>query len=151
MGLLLVFLCDHCSISPTEETWLFSFSLELPKTIDITNLKLEFWEIHMEKLDFIKWVRTYHRHILFFDGASKWNPVEVGGGWILFYPKDLLEFTYSWGIGEDTNNTAKALALWQCLFQMLVHDINDAIVFGDSRLITQDLVTKSLPSQLRLR
>ena len=44
------------------------------------------------------------------------------------------------------NNIVEALALWQGLFQMLTHDINDVIVLWDSRLIIQALVTTSLPS-----
>ena len=38
---------NQCSISPTEEAWLFTFSPKLPKTVDIPNPKLEFWEISM--------------------------------------------------------------------------------------------------------
>ena len=39
----------------------------------------------------------------------------VGGGGILLNPDEILELSYSLGIGEDTNNIAEALALWKGL------------------------------------
>ena len=57
------------------------------------------------------------RHILFFVGASKGNPEAARGGGVLFNPDKIQETVYSWGLGEETNNVVKALALWQGLCQ----------------------------------
>lgn len=89
----------------------------------------------MDKSDFTKWSRTFQRHILFFDGASKGNLETAGGGGVLFNPNEVLELSYSWGIGEYMNNIVEALSLWQGIYQVLAHDINEISVFVESRLI----------------
>jgi ribonuclease HI len=91
------------------------------------------------------------RHSLFFDGASKGNPGAAGGGGVLLDPEEIKVFSYSWGIDEDTNNIAEALALWQGLSQALARNITDLNVFGDSRIVIQALISKNLPSHMRLR
>ena len=75
----------------------------------------------------------------------------AGGRGILLDPKDQIEITYSWGIEENTNNIAEALSLWKGISQMPIHNIKEEMVFGESRLIIQALVTNSLTSQVRLR
>ena len=122
---------NQYSISPEEEAWLISFSPYLPFLV-VPNLKLELWEVWMEKYDFIKWTRTFHQHTLFFDEACKGNPRVTGGGGILLDPKDQIEFTYSWGIGEYMNNIAEALSLREGLSQLLSHNIKDVMVFNYS-------------------
>ena len=69
----------------------------------------------MVKLDLSKWMTKSQRHTLFFDRASKGNPGVEGGGWILVNPDGTQEHVYSWGLGDETNNFAEALALWQGL------------------------------------
>ena len=88
---------------------------------------------------------------LFFDGASKGNLGEAGGGGVLNNPEDNLILKYSWGLGTETNNMAEALALWQGLIQAKNMGINDLIVFGDSRIIIQALNQSSRISNLQLR
>ena len=58
---------------------------------------------------------------------------------------------YSWGIGSDTNNIAQELSLWKSLFQASTHGITDLIVFGVSKLIIHSLISKKLPSNIRLK
>jgi len=58
--------------------------------------------------------------------------------------------SYSWGIDEDTNNIAEALALSQGLSQALAKNITDLNVFGDSHIIIQALSSKILSSHMRL-
>ena len=41
----------------------------------------------------------------------------VEGEGILLNPNEILELSYSWGIGEDIKNIAEELALWQGLYQ----------------------------------
>ena len=75
----------------------------------------------------------------------------VRGEGILLDPKDQIEITYSWGIEENMNNIVKALSIWQGISQMIAHNMKGEMVFGDSHLIIQALVTNSIPSQMRLR
>jgi ribonuclease HI len=89
--------------------------------------------------------------MLFFDGASKSNPGEVGGGGVLLGFDEKLILKYSWGLGIESNNLAEALALWQGLAQAIYHAISDLTVVGDSRLIIQSIIAQRLPSNCRLR
>ena len=70
----------------------------------------------------------------------------IGGGGILLKPDEILELSYSWGIGEDTNSIMEALALWQGLYQ--AKEIN---VFGYSLIVIQYLITNKHPNDMRLR
>ena len=54
-------------------------------------------------------------------------------------------------VNQETNNVVEALAIWKGLLQARNQGILDLTVIGDSRLIIQELVTISLPSQLILR
>jgi ribonuclease HI len=102
-------------------------------------------------VEFKDWRCAQHKHILLFDGALKGNPGAAGGGGVLYGPDEILELVYSWGLGEDTNNMAEALSLWQGLTQARELGINEISVIGDSRLLIQALVTNSLPNQMKLR
>ena len=53
----------------------------------------------------------------------------VGGEGILLNPDEILELSYSWGIGEDTNNIAEALVFWQGLYQVKANIITEINVF----------------------
>jgi ribonuclease HI len=95
----------------------------------------------LEEQDFIKWRSALEKHSLFFDGASKGNPWAVGGGGILLGRSGMLEVSYSWGLGLDSNNMAEALTLWQGLRLAVARNIQNLVVFGDSRVIIQALKT----------
>jgi len=53
----------------------------------------------------------------------------VGGEGILLNLDEILELSYSWGIGEDTNNIAEALVFWQGLYQVKANIITEINVF----------------------
>ena len=55
------------------------------------------------------------RKILLFDGASKGNPGEEGGGGVLITLNGFQETIYSWGLGDEINNVTEALSLWKGL------------------------------------
>lgn len=115
-------------LEPEEEQWIKSFNIkDRPQQIN-NELKQETWEIRMEEEDFEEWKRQRSKHILFFDGASKGNPRVAGGGGVLVNPNGQLDLSYAWGLGAETNNRAKALALWQGLNQAISKNVKDLIV-----------------------
>ena len=57
---------------------------------------------------------------------------------------------YFWNIGTDSNNMIEAYGLWQGIKQPKVKGVEEAIVFGDSRLIIQALNGASQSRNLRL-
>lgn len=89
-------------------------------------------------------------HSLFFDGASKGNPGATDGGGVLLNPAGSITLSFSLGLGQNSNNRAEALALWQGLKLALSKNIRKLVVFGDSRIIVQAMNTKRSPSQVHL-
>ena len=50
-----------------------------------------------------------------------------------------MESEYLWNIGYDSNNMAEAYGLWQGLKQLKKKEVEEVMVFGDSRFIIQAL------------
>ena len=108
------------------------------------------WEIRLAEMDFIKWRSVLNEWCLFFDGASKGNPGQAGGGGIIYQPTGKIHLSYAWGLGHATNNQAEILALWQGLIQARNLDIQKINIFGDSKLIIKAVHTKKIPSDIHL-
>ena len=75
----------------------------------------------------------------------------VGAGGCFFTPDGFLETRFAWGLGDDTNNMAEALALWQGLRIAKTHGIIELSVLGDSRNIIQALNENLIPNQMHLK
>ena len=82
---------------------------------------------------------------MFFDGASKFNPGVAGGGGVIYNLEENIEIYYSYSIVFATNNKVEAYGLWQGLKQLENLGMDEAMVFGDSRIIIQAM---NVPSQL---
>jgi len=93
----------------------------------------------MDKIKLEEWKNSMNSNFISFDGASKGNLGEAGGGGIISNPIGNIILRYAWGLGIDSNNKAKALALWQGLTQALILNLQDLIVVGDSKIIIQAL------------
>jgi hypothetical protein len=138
-------------LTPIEEEWLSSLIPSALKVSTAPQPSTFEWEIRLDPSTFTNWRKSLQRHSLFFDGASKGNPGEAGGGGVIIDPEEIKVLSYSWGIDKDTNNIAEALALWQGLSQAQIMNITDLNVFGDSRIIIQALSCKNLTKHMRLR
>ena len=101
--------------------------------------RLENWEIRQDTSQFENWLKERKIFKLFFDGVSKGNPGSAGGGGVIFDPGGNKESEYFWNIGFDSNNMAEAYGLWQGLNQLKVIGAEEVMVFGDSRIIIQEL------------
>ena len=95
----------------------------------------EHWEIRKGKGDFDKWKKERDCYILSFDGASKGNPGQAGGGGIIEKPNAEILVRYAVGLGIASNNQAEAMALWQGLCHSQSNGIRDLVIIGDSRLL----------------
>ena len=73
------------------------------------------------------------------------------GGRVFFTPDGSMEFKFAWGLGIDTNNMAKALALSQGLRIAKALGISELIVIGDSRVVIRALAEKIMPTHMALR
>ena len=58
------------------------------------------------KKEFTKWWQRQNKVSVFFDGASKGNPGIAEEGGMIYYPGEMLEAIFSWGLGQSTNNQA---------------------------------------------
>ena len=73
------------------------------------------------------------------------------GSGVFFTLDGIIEITFSWGLGTETNNMAEALALWQGLVIAKNKGITRLSVLGDSRIVIQAIVEETLPNHLHLR
>jgi ribonuclease HI len=104
----------------------------------------------LEEQEFIQWRSTLNEWCLFFDGASKGNPGQAGGGGIIIDPSGNIHTVYAWGLGHASNNQAEFLALWQGLHQALKMGIQSLRIFGDSKQVLETLITKKTPKDSTL-
>jgi hypothetical protein len=101
--------------TPNEEEWLSSLIPSALKVSIAPQPSTFEWEIKLDPSTFTNWRKSLQRHSLFFDGASKGNPIEAGEGGVIIDHAEIKVLSYSWGISKDTNNIAEALSLWQGL------------------------------------
>jgi ribonuclease HI len=80
---------------------------------------------------------------LSFDGASKGNPGQAGGGGTIESPNAETLVRYALGLGIATNNCAEAMALWQGLCQASKQGIQNLIIIGDSQMIISAIIRSS--------
>ena len=73
------------------------------------------------------------------------------GGGVYFILDDIIETTFSWGLGIETNNIVEALALWQGLVIAKNKGVTRLTVLGDSRIVIQAMVEGNLPNHLHLK
>ena len=114
-------------------------SLDIKMVNNVAVNKVEDWEIRLDKSQFENWLRERKIFKLFFDGSSKGNPGKAGGGGVIFDPGGNKVLEFFWNIGYDSNNMAEAYGLWQGLKQLKNKGVEEVMVFGDSRLIIQEL------------
>ena len=88
--------------------------------------------------------------MLHVDGASKGNPENSGSGGVLLDSLGKTVLKFSWGMGQNTNNIAEILALWQGLSQARRLSIKKLIFIGDSSIIIQALNLKKAPKNMIL-
>jgi hypothetical protein len=137
------YLCQpKCSgkLEEKEELWMDQFRIQRQNGSTANTPRQEDWEIRKGKQEFVKWKKERKAYILSFDGASKGNPGQAGGGGTIESPNAETMVRYALGLGIDTNNSAEAMALWQGLCQASKHGIQNLIIVGDSRLIIRAII-----------
>jgi len=110
-----------------------SLGLVLPLVEEPRVKAFNHWQLRLTEVEFSAWRFSKQKHNLFFDGASKGNLGEAGGGGIILNLEGNLERKYSWGLICKSNNITEALALSQGLNQLLIQYITKVNVFRDSQ------------------
>jgi ribonuclease HI len=100
--------------------------------------------------EFKEWLSQQHSNILFFDGASRNNLGVIGVGGIIcdLGGNPLVQF--SWGLGNVTNNSAEAYALWQGIRLAKAYGFRKIIILGDSMIMIRVLINQSDPDSKAL-
>jgi ribonuclease HI len=137
------------NLSPHEEEWGRSLGLTYSNA-DNQVEKRKDWQIRMPDESFRNWNKEMDCHSLSFDGAAKGNPGNAGAGGVIKNKQGQTEHRYAWGLGQDTNTQAEALALLQGLKILQKMRIKEAKIIGDSQTLIKMLVENSNPKDLRL-
>ena len=98
--------------------------------------------------EFSEWWKIENKVSIFFDGASKGNPGKDGAGGFIFYPGGNLEMSFSWGVGQTTNNQAEIYALLKACQLAKAAGHNNIQIFGDSEIIIKVLNFDSMFNNL---
>lgn len=130
-----------------EERNFLSYALEnIPKAQE-TNIQRKKvreenrgWKLRLKEEEFTKWLSNCNRFCLFFDGTAKSNPGLAGAGGLICNANGECILSFEWGLGENSNNRAEGLALFQGLTQLIKLGITKANVFGDSSIIIRLMV-----------
>ena len=91
-----------------------------------------FWHVRISEKECSEWWQMKNKVPIFFDGASKGNPGNAGVGGLIFYPGGRLETSFSWGVGQLTNNQAELFALLKACQLAKAAGHNNIQIFGDS-------------------
>ena len=76
---------------------------------------------------------------IFFDGASKGNLGNVRVGGLIFFLGGLLQTSFSWGLGQLSNNQEELYALLKACQLTTEAGHTNLQIFGDSELIIKVL------------
>ena len=135
-----------------EETfsWFQALSPILLSRIKTQTIQVAPWEIRLEEQDFIKWRSSLDNPVLMFDGASKGNPGNAGGGGILLDASRKVLLSFAWGLGQTSNKNAEFLALSQGLIQAKALNLSNLTVIGDSRVTIHACSQRKRPKDVLL-
>jgi len=100
----------------------------------------------MNEKEFEEWRKRQKGFSLFFDGASKNNPRKSGAGGVIIDPNGKTIVSYEWGLGESTNNKAKAYSLLLDTRILKQYAIKDPIIISDSVIIIEAMIEYKNPS-----
>jgi ribonuclease HI len=137
------------NLSPREVEWGKSLGLN-SSNAEIQPKKGKDWQIRMPENSFSNWNKEIDCYSLLFDGAAKGNPGNAGAGGVIKNIEGQIEHRYTWGLDQDTNTQAEAMALMQGLKILQKARIKEAKIIGDSQTLIKMLVENSNPKDLRL-
>ena len=67
--------------------------------------------MRLSETEFLEWWQSQNKVSCFFDGASKGNLGIAGVGGMLYDPGGMSKTSFSWGIGQSTDNQVETLTL----------------------------------------
>lgn len=141
---------NSASTTKEEDNWIKVFRPTCQNHTQSPASKLRKWEIRLPEQEFLRWRSSLEEWWLQFDGASKGNPGEAGGGGVLTDANGSTKLSYAWGLGNASNNQAEFLALWQGLNQALKLRINKINIARDSKQVIDAINLNKTPKDMCL-
>jgi ribonuclease HI len=93
------------------------------------------WRLRDNNDTFQRWWQKQGINTTFFDGASKGNPGIAGAGGIIYSSEGTTLETFSWGLGQRTNNQAEILSLIKVCQIAKARGHRNLQAFGDSEIL----------------
>jgi len=141
---------NSASTTKEEDNWVKGFRPTCQNQTQSPAPKSRKWEIRLPEQEFLRWRSSLEEWWLQFDGASKGNPGEAGGGGVLIDANGSTKISYAWGLGYASNNQAEFLALWQGINQALKLGITKINIAGDSKQVIDAINLNKSPKDMCL-
>jgi ribonuclease HI len=130
------------SLTPEERNWMGTLLTQGKTKILARPSSNPSWRIRTPDEEFQAWWRKKNKVTIFFDDASKGNPGTAGAGGIIYSHDGSHVDSFSWGLGQSTNNQAEILGLLKGC-QIAQEYENKALqVFGDSEILIKIVNSK---------
>ena len=124
-----------------EKKWIGTFTFrDITQTIAHPS-KTSSWRLRDKDAIFQDWWRRQSIASIFFDGASKGNPGKAEAGGVIYSSNGTRKDSFSWGLGQRTNNQAEILVLLKACQIARENGIKEIQIFGDSEILIKTLNT----------
>jgi ribonuclease HI len=131
---------DENSLLPKEKNWLGVVITQYRKKIIAHPLSTPGW--CLREIDAVcqDWWRKQGKATIFFDGAFKGNPGKVWAGGVIYSSNGQRKDSFSWGLGQRTNNQVEILGLLKACQIAWENGIKEIQVFGDSEILIKTII-----------
>lgn len=130
---------EYTLLSPKEKRWIGMLEPRPHRQLLPPQKANQDWRIIEENDKFEQWWRSQKLTTIFFDGASKGNPSDVGAGRAIYSIDGIAKDCFSWGLGQKSNNQAEILGFLKACHIARDKGVKELQVFGDSELIIKSL------------
>jgi ribonuclease HI len=127
------------TLLPEENKWIGTFTFRDRKQTFVCPSITPSWHLRDKEEVFQVWWRRQGIASVFFDGASKGNPGNAGAGGVIYSSDGSRKDSFSWGLGQRTNNQAEILGLQKACQIAHENGIKAIQVLRDSEILIKNL------------
>ena len=139
---------DESTLLPAERKWLGTYVYRNRNQSAVRPQQNPEWRLRGKDEEFQSWWRKQGITTIFFDGASKGNPGTAGAGGLILSQDGSSKETYSWGLGQRTNNQAEILSLIKSCQIAKERGIREIQAFEDSEILIKKYIWKASSTML---
>ena len=101
------------TLLPKEKKWLGTYTFRDRKKDPRKASINPWWWLRDMDVEFQIWWKAQWKASIFFDGASKGNLGRAGAGGVVYSMDVKRVYSFSWGLGQKTNNHIEILGLFK--------------------------------------